>query len=138
MKAEKNYCSGYWFFSAGDKIVVLNDSFCDENQKHYDIDGSGIAHRKDKELTPLDENEMKRIKRLITNPIGNVSFPPWFDEGKGYALYKNTKDTKDNWFLVYVKKAELGIKMEHKDIARVSQVGVVELKFKDIEKNSLY
>lgn len=134
MQAE-NYCSGYWFFSAGDKIVVLNDSFCDEKQTYYDIDGSGIAHLKDKELIPLDEKEMKRIKRLITNPRGNISFPPWFDEGKGYALYKGTED---NYFLVDVKKSKLGIKMEHKDIVRISQVGVKELKFDDLEKNSLY
>lgn len=135
MQAE-NYCSGYWFFSSGDKIVVLkeeNDSFCDEKQNQYDIDGNGIAHQKDKELTPLDKKEMKRIKRLITNPIDNVTFPPYSD--KGYALYKGT-DNK--WFYVDVKKAKIGIKMEHKDVAKVSQIGIKELRFSSLEKNSAY
>lgn len=133
MKAEKNYCSGYWFFSAGDKIVVLNDSFCDENQTHYDIDGNGIAHQKDKEMVPLDEEEMKRVRRLITNPIDNVSSLPFANEG--YAMYKKLSG---KWFYVNVKISKIGIKMKHKDVAKVVQYGVEELQLSSLEKNSAY
>lgn len=135
MEAE-NYYSGYLFFNTGDKIVVLkkeNDRFCDERQKHYDIDDNGIAHRKDKKMFPLGKEEMKRIKRLITNPRDNVTFPPRSDEG--YALYK---DTNNKFFYVDVKRSKLGIKMEHKDIVRVSQVGIEELRFSTLEKNSAF